>query len=131
MKAGKLFEIALKEADIDLKPGEELKVEVKGSARNLRLVVTPPRLSEFEASILKRANEFSQSKVPYQPTLSLGETIRGLRKTAGLTLESLAKKVGMSKGSLCSIEKGERQVGLIVLKKLAKVMNVPISILIK
>ncbi len=131
MKAGKLFEAALKKADMDLKPGTELKVQVRGKGKHLQLVVAPPQFTEFEASILERAKAAPEGKAPYQPELSVGETIRALRKAAGLTLDVLSGKAGMSKGSLCSIEKGERPVGLVVLKKLARAMSVPISVLLK
>lgn len=131
MKPGRLFEEALKHADIDLKSGTELKVQVKGKGNHLRLVVTPPKLNEFETIILERSKKVAESKTAYQPTLPLGEIIKTLRKTAGLTLDALAKKAEMSKGSLCSIEKGTRPAGLAVLRKLAKALNAPLSILIK
>ena len=37
----------------------------------------------------------------------------------------------MSKRSLCSIEKGERPAGLVVLKRLAKAKGISISLLVK
>jgi len=131
MKAGRLFEAALKLADIELKSGTELKVRVKGKGKHLQLVVASPQPTEFEATILERSKKFSDSKANYQPELSVGEAIRALRKTAELTLDALAKKADMSKGSLCSIEKGERQAGLAVLRKIAKALNVPLSVLAK
>jgi DNA-binding XRE family transcriptional regulator len=132
MKAGQLFEAALKLADIDLKPGTELNVHVKGKGKHLQLVVDQPEaFTDFEASILERSKKASTSKTPYQPKLSVGESIRALRKTAGLTLDALAKKAEMSKGSLCSIEKNERPAGLTVLRKIAKAMNIPVSVLVR
>ena len=131
MKVGKLFEAALKEADINLKEGTALSIKVTGKGKHLQLVVSPPQLTEFESVILDRAKGVPNSKAPYQPKLSLGETIRTLRKAAGLTLAKLAAKANISKGSLCSIEKGERPAGLAVLRKLAAAMNIPISVLVK
>ncbi len=131
MKAGKLFEAALKLADIDLVAGTELKVQVKRKGSHLQLVVNAPQPTTFEALILDRSKKASSSQTPYRPTLSLGETIRTLRKSAGLTLDALAKKAGMSKGSLCSIEKDERPAGLAILKRLAKAMGIPVSLLVK
>ena len=131
MKAGQLFEAALKLADIDLKPGTELNIHVKGKGRHLQLVVDTPQHTDFEATILERSKKASASQPAYQPKLSIGESICALRKTAGLTLDALAKKAGMSKGSLCSIEKNERPAGLAVLRKIAKAMNIPVSVLVK
>ena len=129
MKLGLLFEAALKEADIDLKPGTELNVHVKGKGKHLQLVVDTNQVTDFEATILERSKKASSHQAPYRPKLSVGESIRALRKTAGLTIDALAKKAGMSKGSLCSIEKNERPAGLAVLRKIAKAMNIPLSVL--
>ena len=131
MNAGKLFEAALKQADMDLKPGTEFKVQVTGNGKHLRLVLTPPVLSEFERVVLERSKTPIEGKEPYRPNLSVGEKIRALRKGSGLTLDVLANKAGMSKGSLCSIEKGERSAGLTVLKKLAKALGVPLDCLVR
>ncbi|MEK6706345.1 MAG: helix-turn-helix transcriptional regulator [Bdellovibrionota bacterium] len=128
--AGRLFEEALNEADIDLKPGTEFKVKVQGKGKHLRLVVGSTKLNEFEASILERSKNASENPKPYQPKLPLGERIRALRKAAGLTIEALASKAEMSKGSLCSIEKGERSAGLTVLRKIAKAIGCSVSVLV-
>ena len=129
-KTGQLFEEALKQADIDLKPGTEIKVKVQGKGKHLRLVVNPANLTKFEASILERSRKVSENLKTYQPKLPMGERIRTLRKAAGLTLEALASKAQMSKGSLCSIEKGERPVGLGILRKISKAMECSLSILV-
>ena len=132
MKAGRLFEDALKEAHIILKPGTEMKVKVQGKGEKLHLVVRPSGISEFEASILERSHKASAEELkPYDPKMPVGERIRTLRKTADMTLESVASKAGMTKGSLCSIEKGERPVGLAVLKKISKALGVSITVLVE
>ena len=129
-KAGRLFEAALMEAEIDLKPGTEIKVIVKGKGDHLQLVVGPPHLNEFETSILERAKRANKNLPSYQPKLPLGERIRTLRKTAGLTLAALASKAEMSQGSLCSIEKGNRPAALAVLRKIARAMEIPVTVLV-
>lgn len=132
MKAGRLFEDALKEAHIDLKPGTEMKVKVQGKGSNLHLVVRHAGISEFEASILERSQRASVDDLkPYNPKMPIGERIRTLRKTAGLTLEAVASKAEMTKGSLCSIEKGERPCGLAVAKKIAKALGISVAALIE
>lgn len=132
MKAGRLFEDALKEAHINLKPGTEVKVKVQGKGNNLHLVVHPSGISEFEASILERSQKASvESLKPYNPKMPVGERIRTLRKAAGLTLEAVASKADMTKGSLCSIEKGERPCGLAVARKVSKALGVSVTVLVE
>ncbi len=132
MKAGRLFENALKQARITLKTGAEMKVKVQGKGGNLHLVVQPSGISEFEASILERSTKTSVKNLkPYNPKMPVGERIRTLRKAAGLTLTAVASKAGMTKGSLCSIEKGERPVGLAGLKKISKALGVSLASLVE
>ena len=132
MKAGRLFENALKQAQLNLKPGTDLKVRVQGKGKKPHLVVRPSGISEFEASILERSQKGSMENFkPHNPKMPVGERIRILRKAAGKTLDSVASKAGMTKGSLCSIEKGERPVGLAVLKKISKALGVSITVLVE
>ncbi|CAM6000264.1 unnamed protein product [Sphagnum balticum] len=124
MKAGRLFENALKEAHITLKPGAEMKVKVQGKGENLRLVVRPSGISEFESSVLERSQRASiEDLKAYRPQMPVGERIRTLRKAAGLTLDAVATKAGMTKGSLCSLEKGERRQVLRFLRNLPKLLE--------
>ena len=132
MKAGRLFEDALREAHIDLKPGTEMKVKVQGRGDNLHLVVRPAGISKFEASLLERSQRAAVDELkPYSPKMPVGERIRTLRKAAGLTLEAVASKAGMTKGSLCSVEKGERPCGLAVAKKIAKALRISVAALVE
>lgn len=71
------------------------------------------------------------NKAAYKPDLSVGETIRVLRKAVGLTLDALATKAEMSKRSLRSIEMDSRSAEPSVLKKLANAMGVPVAALVK
>jgi len=132
MKAGRLFETALKQAHITLKPGTEMKVKVQGKGKSLQLVVRPSGIGELEASILERSQKANLEELePYNPKMPIGERIRTLRKAAGLTLDAVASKAGMSKGSLCSIEKGERPAGLAVLKKISRALGVSVGALVE
>ena len=131
MKAGRLFEKALKQAHLTLKSGVELKIRVQGRGENLHFVVRPSEISEFETSILERSTKVSvEGMKPYDPKMPVGERIRTLRKTAGLTLDAVATKADITKGSLCSIEKGERPAGLAVLKRVSKALGVSITVLV-
>ena len=131
MKAGKLFEAALKQADLDLREGIVLHIHVRGKGSRLRLVVASPVVTDFETIILERARKVPDGKAAYHPKISTGEIIRSFRETAGLSITKLAEKAQLSKGSLCSIEKGERPVGLTVLKKIAAALDIPLSLLLK
>ena len=132
MKAGRLFEDALKEAHINLKPGTEMKVKVQGKGNKLHLVVHRSGISEFEASILERSQKaFVERLKPYNPKMQVGERIRTLRKASGMTLAAVAAKANMTKGSLCSIEKGERPCGLAVSRKIAKALGVSVTVLVE
>jgi DNA-binding XRE family transcriptional regulator len=130
MKSGKLFENALKKAGIDLHPGDEFKVRVKKKGNHLELVVDNSNLSSFEHEILKRSSRTTSPTKPYKPKISTGERIRSFRKAAGLSLSALAEKTGISKGSLGSIENGERSAGLNVLKRIAEALEIDVSILV-
>ena len=129
MKAGRLFEKALKQADISLTAGTELKVQVRRQGNHLHLIVSPPVMSKFEETILERSKRAGLVHEVYQPDLPVGEKIRALRKASGQTLEALSKKAKLSKGSLGSIEKGDRPVGLAILKKLAQALGVSLAVL--
>lgn len=89
------------------------------------------RVSELEATILKRARRSVRNLEPYRPKMPVGEKLRTLRKAAGLTLAAAASKAGMTREGLGSIEKGERRAGLAVLKKISKALGVSITVLVE
>lgn len=130
MKAGRLFEKALKQAQITLKPGTEMKIQVQGKGAKLQLVVSAS--NAFENIILERSRKVSIDALkPYNPKVPVGERIRVIRQATGLTLDTVASKAEITKGSLCSIEKGERSVGLTVLKKISKALGISITALVE
>lgn len=61
---------------------------------------------------------------------ALGETIRDLRARAGYSQERFAYVVGMHRTYVGSIERGERDVGLRNLAKIAEALGMPASRLI-
>lgn len=56
--------------------------------------------------------------------------ITKLRKSAKVSQAKLAKELGISRPTLIAIEKGERDVTLTELKKISRVFDVPLSILL-
>ncbi|MBN2758357.1 MAG: helix-turn-helix transcriptional regulator [Bacteroidales bacterium] len=56
----------------------------------------------------------------------VGHKIKELRLNAGLSQEKLALNADLDRTYIPSIEKGERNISIVVLEKLAKALNVSI-----
>lgn len=52
-----------------------------------------------------------------------GETVRQLRKEAGLSQEELARKAGINRTYLSDVERGERNISLQNIVRLATALN--------
>ena len=55
---------------------------------------------------------------------SLGKTIRGLRLETGLSQEALADEIGIDRSYMGGIERGEHNVALVNLVKIAQALNI-------
>jgi transcriptional regulator with XRE-family HTH domain len=53
-----------------------------------------------------------------------------LRKSTGLSQEELSQKLGMSRPTLISVEKGERDITITELKKISEIFDIPIEIIL-
>lgn len=53
-----------------------------------------------------------------------------LRKSGGFSQEELSQKLGMSRPTLISVEKGERDITLPELKKISEIFDIPIEIIL-
>ncbi len=60
-----------------------------------------------------------------------GENIRNLRKFANLSQEDLAEQCGLHRTYIGGIERGERNVSLLNILRIAQALNVPPSELLK
>lgn len=60
-----------------------------------------------------------------------GRTVRRLRKDRGLSQEELAARAKMHLNHLSSIERGERNCGVLSLLKLARGLDVPATMLLE
>ncbi len=60
-----------------------------------------------------------------------GNNIKRLRLEKGLSQEKLALNADIDRTYIPSIEKGERNVSIVIVEKLAIALNVPISELFK
>jgi len=56
--------------------------------------------------------------------VSLGKAIRGLRLEIGLSQETLADDVGIDRSYMGGIERGEHNVALVNLVKIAQALNI-------
>lgn len=52
--------------------------------------------------------------------LTFGMFVRAMRTTLGLSQTAMARKLGLSRGTLCDIEKGRQFVSITLAKKIAK-----------
>jgi transcriptional regulator with XRE-family HTH domain len=58
-----------------------------------------------------------------------GKQVKKLRLEKGLSQETLAYEADLDRTYIPSIEKGERNVSITVIEKIAKALNVKISVL--
>lgn len=60
-----------------------------------------------------------------------GKRVRYLRKAAGLSQEAFAEKCGLDRSYVGGVERGERNVSLINIKKIARCLGIPPSDLMR
>ena len=63
--------------------------------------------------------------------LTFGNMLASLRKCDEVTQVELARKIGVSKGLICDIEKGRRAASIEQAIKIAKAMGYPQKVMIK
>lgn len=64
--------------------------------------------------------------------IDIGKNLIGLRNKKGISQEKLAAKVDKSKNSIYLLEKGQiKDPGILTLQKIADVLEVPITELLK
>lgn len=61
---------------------------------------------------------------------SLGQKIRQYRQERGLTLEELAKRIGISYSFLSAIERNQKRPSLSTIRRIGEALNVPLSYLL-
>lgn len=61
-------------------------------------------------------------------TLGMGEEIRRVRQSRGMTQQELADKAGMARTSITNIEAGRQKISLVLLERLAHALNCEVSI---
>ena len=63
--------------------------------------------------------------------LEVGQGLRAIRKKRGLSQEALADKAGLDRAHLGRIERGERNVSLLNLVRIANGLSVPPSLILR
>lgn len=61
--------------------------------------------------------------------VAVGERIRLIRKSQGLSQEKMAEKTGLSPSYFGFVERGQKQVTLVTLKSIADALGVDIAVL--
>jgi transcriptional regulator with XRE-family HTH domain len=69
--------------------------------------------------------------MPDPSLLKLGENIRHYRRLKGLTQEELAELTGLHRTYIGGIERVERNVSMLNLVRLARTLEVPLSVLLE
>lgn len=60
-------------------------------------------------------------------TAQVGDDIRSLRKTRGMTIAALCEALGRSVGWLSQVERGQTEPAIADLKKIARLFGIPVS----
>jgi transcriptional regulator with XRE-family HTH domain len=59
--------------------------------------------------------------------LKVGNTIRATRKAQGIAQEELAYRADVARAYMGNVERGESNVSLLLLRRIAETLNVPLS----
>jgi transcriptional regulator with XRE-family HTH domain len=57
----------------------------------------------------------------------LGQRVRELRKSKGLSQEQLAHLSGLSRQYIADVERGARNIAIVNVEKIAKALEIPLS----
>jgi len=73
----------------------------------------------------------TKTKEEQELLLKIGEQIKSYRTDIGLSQEKLAFKTSLDRTYIGSVERGERNIAVINLQKIATALNISISELLK
>lgn len=62
--------------------------------------------------------------------MKIGQGIKELRQRCGIYQKDFAKMVGISVNALCSLETNKAEPSISTLKKIAKALDIPLSLLL-
>jgi XRE family aerobic/anaerobic benzoate catabolism transcriptional regulator len=87
----------------------------------------PPKARVSDA---RRKRGRQTKTVAPDPLKSLGDRVRQTRARRGMTRKQLARDSGVSERYLAQIEAGQGNISVLVLRQLAKALNVPVDVLL-
>jgi XRE family transcriptional regulator, aerobic/anaerobic benzoate catabolism transcriptional regulator len=79
---------------------------------------------------LKTKGSRKRSKKTIDPLKSLGDRVRQARARRGMTRKQLARDSGVSERYLAQIESGHGNISVLILRQLAKALNVAVDVLL-
>ncbi len=102
----------------------------KGMSRNSW---NDPRIIQWQAAYERMVKSFKEKGIPLRIAgkssvtdelcFQVGSRIKALRQENNLTQKALAERLGVAQQVVSRIERGNANVGLLTLKKIAKVLN--------
>lgn len=75
--------------------------------------------------------EMDRSEREKKVLLGLGQAIRQLRRQQGLSQDTFSRKAGLGRSYVAAIERGEKNVAVLNLQKIADALGVPVSRLLE
>ncbi len=90
-------------------------------------MITPDKVNKYYEEYIEEISSKLDSVEKPKEELLIGEKIKKIRKTKGLTIEEVAKKTGFSKEFLEDIENGKVSPPLGIIVRLSKALDVMMS----
>jgi len=84
-------------------------------------------LKVVDLSVAKEYNIFEKETYMANINKQVGQKIRGYREKKKWTQEQLALEANLHRAYIGQIERGEKNIGLINLKKIAKTLNISVK----
>ena len=63
--------------------------------------------------------------------IRFGQNLRTIRERAGISQEKLAEQAGLHRTYVSSVERGERNISLLNIERLAKALGIPMTKLVR
>ena len=70
---------------------------------------------------------FDSAYMPSKILIKFGQKVRAERQKQGLSQEELAEKAGVHRTYIGMIERGEKNITLLNIEKIAKALNIPLD----
>lgn len=88
-----------------------------------RAIVYAAQIGPYEEALSPAEHDELMMRITPKAGLTLGFRLRAYRLREDLTQVELAKKTGVPQANISAMEKGTRSIGLVIAKRLAKVLH--------